>query len=148
HKNNSSSHNICHTEACGGKDFPTSIALKEHWVQTPLHAYCQYQCFKHFDDRAELHNHFRDEHPFCDICTKVFANDNGLHGHNMQSHPSVYCTMCKRMFKSPANLTSHLDSSVHRTKDVRCARGCTRKFVSRSTMTRHLESGGCRSTEE
>ena len=40
----------------------------------------------------------------------------------------------------------HLNSSVHRPKDVICPfRGCDRTFVSRSALVLHLEEGACRS---
>ena len=40
----------------------------------------------------------------------------------------------------------HLNSSVHRPKDVACPfRGCDKKFVSRSALVLHLEEGACRS---
>lgn len=43
-------------------------------------------------------------------------------------------------------LLQHLNSSVHRPKDVVCPfRGCGLKFVSRSALVLHLEGGACRS---
>ena len=40
----------------------------------------------------------------------------------------------------------HANSSIHRSKDVACPfRGCGLKFVSRSALVLHLESGSCRS---
>ena len=40
----------------------------------------------------------------------------------------------------------HLNSSVHRPKDVFCPfRGCDKTFVSRSALLLHLEEGSCRS---
>lgn len=45
----------------------------------------------------------------------------------------------------PLLFTQHLNSSVHRPKDVKCPFKCGASFVSRSALVLHLENGGCSS---
>ncbi|KAG2358728.1 hypothetical protein BDR07DRAFT_1452608 [Suillus spraguei] len=126
-------------------DFETFLALKEHYVQSPNHHYCQY-CNVHFNFASGLQDHYESEHAYCSICNKVCKNDFGFHEHNRQKHANVYCVACKRMFQTPSNLRSHLNSSIHRTKDVICPfKGCGLGFINKSDLILHLESGSCRS---
>ena len=50
--------------------FNSPYALKEHYVQSPRHAYCQY-CDKHLKDKVALRQHFTWEHHLCESCDKV-----------------------------------------------------------------------------
>ena len=102
----------------------------------------------------------------CSRCEIIFTNEYGLQEHYRQSNFHYYCSPCKRLFQSESNLKSvyqyhrkfiytiftdrlplqHLNSSVHRPKDVVCPfKGCGKKFVSRSALILHLEEGACRS---
>ena len=159
HKADSSRHNIC--KNCS-KDFSTWTGLKEHWVQSPRHPYCQ-PCDEHFDDFSKLEDHYEDSHYYCSRCERLFTNDHGLQQHYRQSSFHHYCSTCERDFPSKSSLKSvryhckvicvvftdqpplqHLNSSVHRPKDVVCPfRGCDRTFVSRSALVLHLEEGAC-----
>ncbi|KAF9055761.1 hypothetical protein BJ165DRAFT_1428551 [Panaeolus papilionaceus] len=142
HISNSSAHNECHD--CN-LDFPTWVGLKEHWVQSPRHHYCQ-RCSQHFDDHCDLVEHYEDAHAYCSSCNKIFENDFGLKEHYRQSENHHFCAPCNRHFNSASNLQSHLNSSVHRPKDVACPfRGCDMAFVSRPALVLHLESGNCSS---
>ena len=162
HRADSSRHNVCGD--CS-KDFSTWTGLKEHWVQSPRHPYCQ-RCNEHFDDFSELDSHYEDSHYYCSRCEIIFTNEYGLQEHYRQSNFHYYCSPCKRLFQSESNLKSvyqyhrkfiytiftdrlplqHLNSSVHRPKDVVCPfKGCGKKFVSRSALVLHLEEGACRS---
>ncbi|EGN93768.1 hypothetical protein SERLA73DRAFT_126614 [Serpula lacrymans var. lacrymans S7.3] len=126
-----------------GVEFSTRTGLKEHYVQSRNHAYCQY-CDEHFEDREDLIDHNHDNHSYCPSCNKVFKNDFGLHEHNRQVHH--YCVSCKRLFVSASNLQAHMNSSTHRPRDVVCPfRGCAQAFVSKSALVLHLESGKCQS---
>jgi len=143
-------------------DFPTWLGLKEHWVQSPRHAYCQY-CDDHFYDFGDLESHMESFHYYCSECKKVFVNDTGLHEHYRQSPKHHYCAPCRRLFISANNLNAvrfplclaftskanfvfqHMNSSVHRSKDVKCPFGCGGAFVSRSALVLHLENGKCSS---
>ncbi|KAF8899322.1 hypothetical protein BD779DRAFT_1617033 [Infundibulicybe gibba] len=123
--------------------FQTFHGLKEHWVQSPHHDYCQY-CNQHFYDSEELEDHYEDSHYYCHSCRRVFRNKYGLDEHYRQSPVHHYCVSCDRLFQSENNLNAHLNSSIHRPKDVICP-GCQQGFVSRSAMLLHLEAGTCRS---
>ncbi|KAI6015663.1 hypothetical protein EDC04DRAFT_2578163 [Pisolithus marmoratus] len=147
-------HHYC--ESCNKmlRNFPTWLGLKEHWVQDSDHDYCQY-CDEHFSSRSALIDHYNDDHYYCESCNRVFKSDHGLHEHNRQRHGDRYCVSCKRLFRFESNLNSasflcsceaHLNSSVHRPKDVPCPfRGCDMAFVSKSALILHLESGSCQS---
>ncbi|KAF9564945.1 hypothetical protein CPC08DRAFT_606412, partial [Agrocybe pediades] len=125
------------------EDFATWVGLKEHWVQSPNHDYCQY-CDEHFNDDYDLEVHNHQCHPFCSRCNKVFKNDHGLSEHRRQSPNHHFCLPCGREFSSANSLEQHLMSSIHREKNVKCP-GCDSKFVSHSAMVLHCENGGCRS---
>jgi len=140
HLRDSSLHNICDDCAL---DFATWKGLKEHWVQSPYHNYCQ-RCNEHFDDDDELEWHMEDTHPYCTTCRKAFQDEYGLEEHFRQSSIHYYCVDCRRHFLSASNLNSHLNSSIHRPKDVHCPfRGCGQAFVSNSALILHLEAGSC-----
>ncbi|KAF8971851.1 hypothetical protein BDZ97DRAFT_1693153 [Flammula alnicola] len=141
HVANSSNHNLCGNCEL---DFPTWIGLKEHFVQSPRHDYCQY-CDAHFDDDKELEHHYQTSHSFCSQCWKVFENEIGLQEHYRQSERHHYCPPCDKLFLSASNLNSHLNSAIHRPKDVRCPFRCGGQFVSRSALVLHLENGACSS---
>ncbi|KAF8204120.1 hypothetical protein BJ912DRAFT_941995 [Pholiota molesta] len=141
HLANSARHNECID--CN-LDFTTWNGLKEHWVQSPHHSYCQY-CGTHFDYDDDLDDHYTNAHDFCQSCRIVFKNDVGLKEHYRQSQRHHYCAPCDRLFNSENNLRAHLNSSVHRPKDVTCPFGCGGKFVSRAALVLHLESGSCTS---
>jgi hypothetical protein len=87
------------------RDFHTWIGLKEHYVQSPDHHYCQY-CNIHLDSASQLQSHYEVEHGYCHLCERAFKSDIGLHQHNQQKHASVYCFLCKRLFLSPSNYQS------------------------------------------
>ena len=67
HKRDLLNHWECHE--CG-KDFPTRWGRIQHYVQSPNHFYCQ-KCDELFKDEGELENHYRREHHYCALCSKV-----------------------------------------------------------------------------
>ncbi|KAJ7761198.1 hypothetical protein DFH07DRAFT_903318 [Mycena maculata] len=124
HEQNSPNHHIC--DDCD-IDFASWRGLKEHYVQSRVHDYCQ-RCDSHFSDTRELESHYESDHYYCIKCRRFFQNALGLHEHYRH------------------NLNSHLNSSLHRPKDVLCpGKGCGLAFVSRSALVLHLESGKCTS---
>ena len=100
HEQNSDVHNICN--GCG-IDFSTWLGLKEHWVQSGRHFYCQH-CNEHLQDDDALMGHYHNYHWFCEPCRKILKSELGLHEHNRQSHH--YCVECKKVFQSASNLNS------------------------------------------
>ncbi|KAJ8701792.1 hypothetical protein PTI98_000545 [Pleurotus ostreatus] len=142
HRQYSSSHFVCWD--CN-IDFESWVGLKEHWVQSKRHSYCQY-CDRHFDDNSKLSEHFDDEHYLCSGCNIVFKNEYGLKEHYRQSPRHFYCSPCDRHFGSQNSLNNHLNSSIHRPKDVPCPmRGCGQYFISLAAVALHLEAGSCTS---
>ncbi|KAF7335284.1 Zinc finger protein [Mycena sanguinolenta] len=136
---------------CGpcNRYFVSELALTQHFVQSPLHEYCQ-RCDEHFVTPDNLQFHYRTAHAYCPVCKSFFQNALGLHEHYRQSSehyngpPHHYCASCMRLFSSASNLNSHLNSSVHRPRDVPCfGKGCSLTFVSRAAAFAHLESGRC-----
>ncbi|KAH0837858.1 hypothetical protein J3R83DRAFT_6085 [Lanmaoa asiatica] len=144
---NSPRHNIC--DECD-RDFDSWWGLHQHYIQSPRHHYCR-ECYSHFEDHEELIDHCLAVHHYCESCDQFFRSEHGLQEHDRQSH--YYCVDCRRFFNSESNLRApidnlpqHMNSSVHRPKNVPCAfefRGCTQSFVSKSAMILHLESGSC-----
>ncbi|TFK83372.1 hypothetical protein K466DRAFT_462933, partial [Polyporus arcularius HHB13444] len=66
--------------------FGSDYALKEHHVQSPRHAYCQY-CDRHFRTHEVLRQHYRE--------------------HYVQSPAHAYCQRCNMHFPSGAALFDH-----------------------------------------
>ncbi|KAF7782994.1 hypothetical protein Agabi119p4_2370 [Agaricus bisporus var. burnettii] len=140
HVNNSASHNIC--DECD-IDFSDWSDLQDHWVESPYHSYCQ-PCNEHFDDDEELEDHDESGHSWCRQCNRFFANDYGRREHYRQSSVHFYCAPCDHLFQAASNLQAHLNSSIHRPRNVKCrGKGCDRTFVSVSAMILHLEGGKC-----
>ena len=102
HIANSTHHNICNDCQL---DFSTWAGLKEHWVQSPRHMYCQY-CHEHYANRGELDHHYDVAHSWCSACRIIFKDDVGLKEHYRQSPLHHYCQPCNRLFSSASNLTS------------------------------------------
>ncbi|RPD70241.1 hypothetical protein L226DRAFT_470587, partial [Lentinus tigrinus ALCF2SS1-7] len=96
--------------------FDSQYGLKEHYVQSPQHAYCQY-CDRHLRDRAALLQHYAWEHHLCESCDKILPTAGGLHEHRRQKHRGTYCSRgsCRLLFQTPQDLETHL-SSGHRIK--------------------------------
>ncbi|OSD00756.1 hypothetical protein PYCCODRAFT_1469189 [Trametes coccinea BRFM310] len=144
-------------EKCN-KDFPSQLARTQHFVQSPLHAYCQ-RCSLEFPSFDILIGHLRSAHHCCDFCSSgtpildigalgrlpgVFDSEPGLHAHRRREHADLYCAPCKRMFNTPSNLDSHRRSALHAGRFVVCpANKCGKRFVSLAAILIHLESGAC-----
>ncbi|TFK18694.1 hypothetical protein FA15DRAFT_728928 [Coprinopsis marcescibilis] len=129
------------------KWFATWIGLKEHYVQSPFHHYCQH-CNEHFSEREILEDHYERHHHRCKDCNQFFRNELGLHEHHRQSprHSHLYCVPCRKLFQSTNNLNNHRRSAIHQPKSTICpGRGCGLGFVSTSALALHLESGTCSS---
>ncbi|KAJ6577597.1 hypothetical protein B0H19DRAFT_1207972 [Mycena capillaripes] len=129
HEQNSPNHHIC--DDCD-KDFTSWQGLKQYFLQSPMHDCCQH-CDTHFDASEELEDHFETDHHYWATCRKFFQSALGMHEHRRQLHH--YCASCKRLFQSASNLTNHLNSALHRPKDVSCpGKGCGLAFISRSSF--------------
>ncbi|KAG6332193.1 hypothetical protein ID866_6895 [Astraeus odoratus] len=125
------------------KVFSTWNALKEHWVQSPRHYYCQYHN-RHFDHHHELVDHYLHNDHYCKLCDKPFKNEFRLHNHHNECHPRLYCAECKRLFVSEDNLRSHRRSSIHQPRNVQCPYSkCDKSFISNAALASHLETGYC-----
>ncbi|KAF7312757.1 hypothetical protein MIND_00290800 [Mycena indigotica] len=87
---------ICHD--CD-KPFETREGLKQHYVQSRFHHYCQY-CESddlednHFRDRNDLVHHWKTVHAYCAACNKVLKNQKGLYEHARQSTRSEHYFLC------------------------------------------------------
>ncbi|KAF7289007.1 hypothetical protein MIND_01417600 [Mycena indigotica] len=126
-------------------DYTTWTGLKEHYVQSRRHFYCQH-CDEHFDDGDELEEHMDESHFYCSSCARVFKNDQGLHEHYRQSSLHHYCAACRRLFTSANNLNAHLNSALHKPRTITCpGRGCGQSFINGPSLAAHLESGSCAS---
>ncbi|EJD40337.1 hypothetical protein AURDEDRAFT_91029 [Auricularia subglabra TFB-10046 SS5] len=126
------------------RGFGSLQAFWQHCDNSARHECCC--CYYHFNNYDDEADHLEEEHVLCGICDEWVFDDAAFHKHNKHQHADRYCASCRRMFMAPSNYNSHMNSSLHRTKDIPCphrARGCTHTFVSHSAMTLHLESGHC-----
>lgn len=87
------------------RGYTSSQGLKRHWLNSPVHHYCE-QCDRHFGDRTAHIEHNRKNHHYCEMCDSLFGSDNKLHRHHLQSHADRYCVECRRSFSSANNLDS------------------------------------------
>ncbi|KAI0320974.1 hypothetical protein OF83DRAFT_1168819 [Amylostereum chailletii] len=118
--------------------FDNEKGLKEHYVQSSEHAYCQH-CDTHYRTHDGLFQHAQQSHFACTSCRSFYATHVRLIAHKKQQHH--YCSSCDRIFESASNLASHLASSKHTPRTIRCpARGCERAFPTMSALIAHAES--------
>ncbi|KAF7311712.1 Proteophosphoglycan 5 [Mycena indigotica] len=144
HERASSAHWLC--DDC--EIDTTWTGLKEHYVQSRRHFYCQH-CDEHFDDGGELAEHMDDAHFYCSSCERVFKNEQGLHEHCRQSSVHHYCTPCRRLFTSANNLNAHMNSALHKPRTITCpGRGCGQSFINGPSLAAHLEAGSCAAGRE
>lgn len=158
HWRDSSKHSYC--EDCD-ELFDDDDELEEHWFKSSSHFYCQ-ECDEHFDDDDELEDHLEDNHFYCSTCsqvsltvdrdvrshstlrTQLFTTEDGLHQHNSRKH--WYCASCRRLFQTENNLHTHLRSSAHQPRRLRCPGSrCKASFITEAGLVLHCESGACRS---
>ncbi|GAA5860440.1 hypothetical protein JCM3774_000421 [Rhodotorula dairenensis] len=124
--------------------FNSPAARRSHWANSRAHAFCTL-CDTFLDSQADLNNHKQVEHSCCQSCGTFFATENGCHEHARQAHPNLYCPSHRRFFMAPANFNAHMHSAEHVSRNQPCPFQCGRKFVDRSAVALHLESGACRS---
>lgn len=125
-RNNSlTDQNVC--KSCG-VSFSTLRGLREHWIQSRRHHYCQYHSPEpglHFSDQQSLLDHYHRNH-------------------------RSYCDSCRKFFKSPHGLVMHLRTAdahnpcaVRRPKGIHCPLKCGRTFTTHTFVFSHLEIGSC-----
>ncbi|KAJ5109008.1 zinc finger protein [Penicillium angulare] len=138
-----------HCETCN-RFFQTKRACVQHmdalghWA---LAYHCE-TCYKHFRTQSAAyehmatHKHWRQLIP-CETCNLFFYDEASLHRHmTKENHYARYCVLCDRFFVNPTGLRTHLNSRIHRGKDVHCPI-CNASFTTASSATNHIESGDC-----
>ncbi|XP_049824017.1 zinc finger protein 117 isoform X2 [Aethina tumida] len=84
----------------------------------------------------------------CDICNKLFIQQNNLSRHKSIEHPKnnrYFCCECNKECESSAQLIDHM--RVHPIKSIKCL-GCDREFTRKYHLERHLYHTGCMGTEK
>lgn len=133
------------------------MGLKEHYVQSRKHHYCQ-NCIVLYPSQRSLLNHYKSDHHYCEMHGKIFTSAEGLRQHYIQSGEHFYCRICPvlcedaasfldhgedyhfvcraccQIFSTSSLLASH-DSCTHHY----CAE-CDRTFRTRSNLEHHLGS--------
>ncbi|KAE8374513.1 putative zinc finger protein [Aspergillus bertholletiae] len=79
----------------------------------------------------------------CETCCREFCSWHAANQHmKSKGHFKNYCQACGRRFQSENNLRMHLNSSIHRGKNVPCP-FCKAHYTSASGLAHHLERGSC-----
>ncbi|KAI2464899.1 hypothetical protein F4781DRAFT_411154 [Annulohypoxylon bovei var. microspora] len=132
---------------CGscGDEFSSHQKRERHmnaWGHSmPLHE-CD-SCFLFYDSRDEVVSHMnRVNHWFykCNSCRESFPDEQYLRNHEVVGH--YYCYPCNRNFNSYNNIKMHLNSRVHRGRNLECP-FCKQAYTTATGLTHHMESGFC-----
>ncbi|KAE8355933.1 hypothetical protein BDV28DRAFT_17108 [Aspergillus coremiiformis] len=80
----------------------------------------------------------------CETCNLRFRTIEDADQHmKIQAHYSNYCQSCKKRFANENALRMHLNSKIHRGKNITCP-FCKDNYTNASGLTHHLERGSCR----
>ncbi|KAL5000779.1 hypothetical protein BDV10DRAFT_161374 [Aspergillus recurvatus] len=142
----------------------------DHWPECetcPRAFRTQRACNQHMDDTGHWAPRYE-----CETCTRVFRSPNAAHQHmnstghwapkwpcetctkkfhtqaaaeqHMKSlgHYQFYCKTCDRQFQNENNLRMHLNSKIHRGREIHCP-FCTVGYTTASGLSHHLETGSC-----
>lgn len=133
-----------------GKGFKTPMGVKRHisithWKQeenkkenTDVLSFSLCHCCGEPSDSAHTTGDFK-----CDICDKLFIQQNSLDRHVSIEHPdgdNYVCYDCKKGFKAKEQLIEH--TRVHLLKSVKCD-DCGREFSRKYHLDRHIGQTGC-----
>ncbi|KAI0758748.1 hypothetical protein C8Q74DRAFT_1388368 [Fomes fomentarius] len=99
HKRKSNRHNIY--SSCR-LDFPTTFGLKDHYDQSPRHAYCPFCDLHEFRTAQGLKRHYADnwQHRYCEYCDELFFSHCLLKEDHVQNLRHQYCQYCDTHYDS------------------------------------------------
>ncbi|KAL4925195.1 uncharacterized protein BDV17DRAFT_294748 [Aspergillus undulatus] len=87
-------------------------------------------------------NHWARKVP-CETCHLLFKSESAAEQHmKATGHYKKYCKSCDRKFDNENNLRMHLNSKIHRGRDVVCP-FCSVGFTTASGLSHHLETRAC-----
>ncbi|KAL2862243.1 C2H2-type zinc finger protein [Aspergillus lucknowensis] len=96
------------------------------------------------DQHMKAKAHYRN---YCKSCDRRFQNANNLQMHlNSKIHRgrNIYCPFCKVGYTAASGLSHHLNSPVHKQRVYHCPnRGCAKPFTALAGLFNHLESESC-----
>ncbi|KAL5342499.1 hypothetical protein BJX70DRAFT_410019 [Aspergillus crustosus] len=151
-------------------DFEDHLDDYDHWVECetcPRSFYTHQSCNQHMNTL----DHWAPRYD-CETCTKVFLTQNAANQHmNVIGHwaPTFscetcasmfhteaaadqhmsafrhyrnYCRDCDRRFQNENNLRMHLNSKIHRGRQIPCP-FCKAFYTTASGLIHHLETGAC-----
>ncbi|KAL3429118.1 hypothetical protein BDV09DRAFT_50967 [Aspergillus tetrazonus] len=105
-------------------------------------------CTKSFRSLNAAHQHMDSKGHWaprwpCETCNNTFYTEEAAEQH-MQSlgHYRYYCKKCDRRFQNENNLQMHLNSQIHRGRNVQCP-FCKVRYTTASGLSHHLETGAC-----
>ncbi|KAI9369212.1 hypothetical protein BJX61DRAFT_520562 [Aspergillus egyptiacus] len=79
----------------------------------------------------------------CETCNVKFQTQSAADAHmKAKGHYKNYCKSCDRHFQNENNLREHINSKIHRGKEIVCP-FCKTGYVTASGLSHHLERGAC-----
>ena len=75
----------------------------------------------------------------CDLCTRRFASNRGLHYHKRSVHEGVVhcCPTCRKDFTRASNLNKHI-ATVHRQEKLFPCTQCEKQFSHKGNLNDHI----------
>ncbi|KAH8730373.1 zinc finger protein [Phaeosphaeriaceae sp. PMI808] len=106
-------------------------------------------CTRSFNTQESANQHMNDtghwEPEFeCETCSRSFRTQKSVDQHMeaLDHYKRHYCNDCNKAFQDGNSLKMHLNSSIHRGKNITCP-FCKVDMTSASGLSHHLESGSC-----
>lgn len=99
-------------------------------------------CGQNFRHAQNLRHHVAKDHSnqsiICPICGENVANTNRMRTHMQNFHDKKYkCFVCTDLFETHYKRSMHM-MTVHKTREEIKCQHCSKTFVFRSTMMRHV----------
>ncbi|KAI1397047.1 hypothetical protein F4819DRAFT_473284 [Hypoxylon fuscum] len=127
------------------RGFSTARAREQHMYALD-HSIPQHECDRcssYFGTRSAVVNHMNTKnhwHYECSICNETWPTIEQRTDHEISDH--YYCADCERLFNSYNNIKMHLNSRVHRGKNLACP-FCKQNYTTATGLAHHLERGAC-----
>ncbi|KAK4212950.1 hypothetical protein QBC37DRAFT_441074 [Rhypophila decipiens] len=137
---------------CGDCDrvFPAGWRARDQHCDATGHHPPDFECDtcdEWFCSEASLHVHMNSRNHWsegksheCAVCPSRFFGKVDCTKHEISDH--WHCSDCDRTFQSKNNINMHMNSRVHRGRDMKCP-FCKKPYTTATGMVHHLEAGSC-----
>ncbi|KAF4509413.1 hypothetical protein G6O67_003589 [Ophiocordyceps sinensis] len=128
---------------CGtcGKSFPAGSAARENHLRSTGHSMPANECdccHRWFGTEQARDQHMRATGHY----SNAYSSSSEGYVEEEEAEDDTYCYQCQRQFQNNNNLKMHLNSRVHRGRQIKCP-FCSRLFTTAAGLAHHLESASC-----